>query len=40
MSSGGFEFTMADDGKSFKGVMYIENLRGRGSVDWNGERAE
>jgi len=40
MSSGGFEFTMADDGKSFKGVMYIENLRVRGSVDWNGERAE
>jgi len=40
MSSGGFEFTMADDGKSFKGVMYIQNLRGRGSVEWNGERAE
>jgi len=40
ISSGGFEFTMADDGKSFRGIMSVQNLRVRGSVDWNGERAE
>ncbi len=37
-SSGKFEFTMAPDGKSFKGTMYNQTLGDRGTFEWNGDR--
>jgi hypothetical protein len=40
LSSGTFEFTMSDDGKSFSGTMYDQDLGERGTFEWNGDREQ
>jgi hypothetical protein len=40
LSSGTFEFTMSDNGKSFSGTMYDQDLGKRGNFEWNGDREQ
>lgn len=40
LSSGTFEFTMSDDGKSFSGTMYDQDLGKRGTFQWNGDKEQ